>query len=127
MNSDLRRGASWHNADREPTLGSAAVELEVVLDLLSARGVQGADQDLCLLACTVVHGVHPEQRHSREADASKVPIVPLHTILVHHVPAPREAALRERRQLDLLAPRQARELEGAALRHGAGEERAPLQ
>eukprot|EP00414_Alexandrium_minutum_P012618 CAMPEP_0113827092 /NCGR_PEP_ID=MMETSP0328-20130328/4593_1 /TAXON_ID=39455 /ORGANISM="Alexandrium minutum" /LENGTH=90 /DNA_ID=CAMNT_0000795079 /DNA_START=172 /DNA_END=442 /DNA_ORIENTATION=+ /assembly_acc=CAM_ASM_000350 len=78
---------------------SSAIELHVILDLLNAHRIQGADQGLDLLACPVVHSVHPDEGHSGEADARKIPVVPLDAVLVHHIVAPGEAALRELGQL----------------------------
>merc|ERR1719436_1603194 len=75
-----------------PWADGSAVELEVVFDLLGAHGVEAPDEGHCLLACPVVHGVHPQERHTCERDASEVPVVPFDAVLIHHVPAPCEPA-----------------------------------
>eukprot|EP00409_Alexandrium_fundyense_P001681 CAMPEP_0185904810 /NCGR_PEP_ID=MMETSP0196C-20130402/4078_1 /TAXON_ID=2932 /ORGANISM="Alexandrium fundyense, Strain CCMP1719" /LENGTH=81 /DNA_ID=CAMNT_0028624203 /DNA_START=70 /DNA_END=312 /DNA_ORIENTATION=- len=66
---------------------SLAIQLEVILHFLNAHWIQGADEGLDLLACPVVHGVHPDKRHASVAYAREVPVVPLDAILLHHVVA----------------------------------------
>merc|ERR1719330_496475 len=80
---------------------STAVEPEVVLDLLGTHWVQGAGQSQSVFARAVIDSVHPRKRHCCEENTSQVPIVPLHTVLVHHVPAACKAALGEHGRLDI--------------------------
>merc|ERR1719362_661146 len=106
----------------EPSL----IEPQIILDLLDAHGVQGSDQNHRVLACAIVHRVHPNQWHCSECDACQVPIVPLHAVLVHHVPPARETAFREDWGFDLHLGKTG-ELQRAAHGHvnwrefGAGE------
>merc|ERR1719215_285570 len=76
-------------------LQRSTVQPQIVLDLLFVRWVQASDQGQRILTCSEIDGVHPQEGHGSECSASQIPIVPLDTILLHHVPSPSETAFCE--------------------------------
>merc|ERR1719160_414219 len=67
-------------------------KLRVIHDPGTLSGIQGAHDGIGLVGSLVVRSIHVAQRDDGQQSTSQVPIVPLHTIFVHHIRAAGEAA-----------------------------------